>query len=302
MLSVGLVGAGPWAQMFTGRMLADSPEVSLECLWARRPEAAQSVAQQLGTSAAASFDELVDRVDAVAFSVAPDAQAELAPRAALAGKHLLLEKPLAFDLKGAQRIADAIEHSGVASLVLLTYRFSPQVREFLQAVDQRRVDYVDVSWLGSGAVAGSPFATPWRQRDRAALLDLGPHAFDLLESAAGPVTSLRARESAGFVNVWTQHANGAMGSLSLSVSVPGSMEPMRAVAVTESNRVTLADPSPALRGDVQRELVRAWIDQIGGVAGRPLPDVTYGLRLQRLLAATTSALEGGVEIHVADER
>ena len=37
----------------------------------------------------------------------------LAPRAAQAGKHLLLEKPLAFTLPEAEAIADAVDASGV---------------------------------------------------------------------------------------------------------------------------------------------------------------------------------------------
>ena len=106
---VGLVGAGPWASIMHGPMLAAGPETRLSGVWARRPEAAAALAADLGTVAAGSFDELLDGCDAVAFAVPPQVQAELGVRAAQAGKALLLEKPIALDLAGAQRLADAVE-------------------------------------------------------------------------------------------------------------------------------------------------------------------------------------------------
>src|SRR5687768_14983337 len=106
-LRVGLVGAGPWAAMVHAPVLAAGPETTLEVVWARRPEAAAELAGKFGAAPVSSFDELLGRCEALAFCVPPMVQAELAPVAAKAGKALLLEKPLAGDLDGAQRVADA---------------------------------------------------------------------------------------------------------------------------------------------------------------------------------------------------
>src|SRR4051812_23012614 len=106
---VGLVGAGPWAATMHGPVLATGPQTRLTAVWARRSEAAAQLAARLGTHAAGSYEELLDRCDAVAFAVPPDIQATLAPRAARAGKALLLEKPLALDLRAARTLADAVE-------------------------------------------------------------------------------------------------------------------------------------------------------------------------------------------------
>jgi predicted dehydrogenase len=295
-LRVGLVGAGPWAQMFTGRLLAASPAVSLEAVWARRPDAAESLAGKLGTIAASSFDELLATVDAVAFAVAPDAQAQLAPLAAHAGRHLLLEKPLAFDVAGAQRIASAVAAADVASVLLLTYRFSPQVREFVTASNTRALNHTSVSWLAGGALTGSPFATPWRQRADAALLDLGPHAFDLLVSSAGPIVSLRARERHGVVDVATRHESGALGTLTLSVTTPGDAAPLRATAATDEGVVELADPTPGLRSAVPASVAQSLVDAVNGVHDPWVADAAHGLRLQQLIATAQNALQSGAEI------
>ncbi|MBV9935452.1 MAG: Gfo/Idh/MocA family oxidoreductase, partial [Actinobacteria bacterium] len=92
-LDVGLVGAGPWAQFVHGPMLAAGPETRLAGVWARRPEAADELAVRFGSQAFATYDDLLDGCDAVAFAVPPMVQAELAVTAAQAGKALLLEKP-----------------------------------------------------------------------------------------------------------------------------------------------------------------------------------------------------------------
>jgi predicted dehydrogenase len=44
MIRVGLVGAGPWAGMFTAPMLASAPGMSLAAVWTRRPAAAEALA------------------------------------------------------------------------------------------------------------------------------------------------------------------------------------------------------------------------------------------------------------------
>ena len=71
----GLVGAGPWATVMHAPLLAGGPGTSLEAVWARREDAATELAQQYGASVAGSFDELLERCDAIAFAVPPDVQA-----------------------------------------------------------------------------------------------------------------------------------------------------------------------------------------------------------------------------------
>ncbi|WP_233158296.1 Gfo/Idh/MocA family protein, partial [Actinokineospora bangkokensis] len=130
-LRVGLVGAGPWAGTVHGPGLAAHPDTELTCVWARRPGAAEELARSLGTTTAPTVDDLLDRVDAVAFAVPPAVQGELAVRAAAAGKHVVLEKPLADSLESAERVAAAVAEAGVASVVVFIRRFAPETRQWL---------------------------------------------------------------------------------------------------------------------------------------------------------------------------
>ncbi len=79
-----------------------------------------------------SFEALLERCQAVAFAVPPDVQAELAIRAARAGRALLLDKPLALALEPAERLARAVEEAGVVTQLMLTHRFRSRTAGFLE--------------------------------------------------------------------------------------------------------------------------------------------------------------------------
>lgn len=126
-LRIGLVGAGPWARMTHAPALATHPGAVLSGVWGRRPEAADGLASAHGTEAytgEAGLDALLATSDAVAFAVPPDVQASLAVRAADAGCHLLLDKPVATTVAGAGAVAEAAGRAGVASVVFCTLRFA----------------------------------------------------------------------------------------------------------------------------------------------------------------------------------
>jgi len=282
-LRVGLVGAGPWASMSTGPMLTAGPATTLAGIWARRPEAPRELAARLGVPAFGGFAALLDACDAVAFAVPPDVQAALAPVAAAAGRHLLLEKPLAFTVEDAERIAAAAEAAGVVTQLMLTNRWTVAVDRFLADVRGAGPRVLTAGFVGSAALPGSPFATPWRRPDRA-LYDVGPHVLDLLEAAAGPATVVHARTSGAVTAVTLEHEGGAVSTATLSVATPGARGPLRCEAVTDDGRVVLADPGAEDRTAVRRRVTGDLAAAVA--AGRsPAIDVRHGLRLQRLLAA-----------------
>ncbi|MEU4425047.1 Gfo/Idh/MocA family oxidoreductase [Actinoplanes sp. NPDC024001] len=222
-VSVGLVGAGPWAATMHGPVLAAGPETRLAAVWARRPGAAADLAGRLGAYAAGSYEELLDRCEAVAFAVPPDVQAALAPRAARAGKALLLEKPLALDLRGAQALADAVADAGVVSQLVLTKRYHPRTREFLTEAAAFDAAGARSRYL-HGAFLDGELATGWRLTI-GALYDLGPHLLDLVDAALGPIEELRAAgDSRRWIEVTCEHRGGAVSQLSLSgaVGLPSS--------------------------------------------------------------------------------
>jgi predicted dehydrogenase len=194
-VSVGLVGAGPWARDMHAPTWASGPETRLVAVWARRLPAARALARAYGAQAVEAYDDLLDRCEAVAFAVAPDVQAELGIRAARAGRALVLEKPIALDLPAARALAQAVAEAGVVTQLVLTKRYHPATRAFLAAAAAFDAAGARACYL-HGAFLGGELASGWRLT-AGALPDLGPHILDLLDAALGPIAEARGRRTPG---------------------------------------------------------------------------------------------------------
>lgn len=288
-LRVGLVGAGPWAGLFHAPMLTGSGLTALEVVWARRPEAARELVAAHGGVAVERFEELLDRCDAVAFAVPPDVQADLAPLAAAAGKHLLLEKPLAFTLADAERITAAVDAAGVLTLMVLRNRFTRAGRTFVQAARASSPRGAQASFVTGAALAGSPFATPWRI-ERGAVHDLAPHVLDLLDAAMGPIVDLTATgDPRRWVSIVTHHEGGALGQTSLSITAPHVPGTLQVAVTTEDGLVTFDGARSDEEPGVGESLMAAWTTAIETGEDSEV-DVHRGLHLQRLLVRAEEQL------------
>jgi predicted dehydrogenase len=221
-LRFGVLGTGYWAREAHATALAAHGDTELVGVWGRDPAKAEAFGRRFGVAAYPDLDRLLSEVEAVAVAVPPDVQAELAVRAAGAGRHLLLDKPLALSRDDAERVADAVAANQVASLVFFTLRFLPEVAAWFRAAgDAGSWQGGTGAWLGSALEPGSPFAgSPWRQR-KGALWDLGPHLLALALPLLGPVERLAAGTGRGdTVHLILGHESGASSTLSLSQTVP----------------------------------------------------------------------------------
>jgi predicted dehydrogenase len=225
-LRFGVLGTGYWAQEAHATALAGHAGAELVGLWGRDPAKVEAAAARFGVEGFTDLDRLLDQVDAVAVAVPPDVQAELAVRAAAAGRHLLLDKPLALSLDGADRVAEAVAANRVASLIFFTLRFLPEVAAWMAEAEPAGDWHGgDGSWLGTALEPGSPFAgSPWRQR-KGALWDLGPHLLALALPTLGPVERVTTGTGLGdTVHLVLGHAGGASSTLTLSQTVPPAAE------------------------------------------------------------------------------
>jgi predicted dehydrogenase len=179
------------------------------------------VATAYGATTYDDVEAMFEAVDAVAFAVPPDVQAELAPRAAAAGCHLLLEKPLAIGLEAADNVLAAVRHHQVASVVFFTDRFVPERETWLQAQAAGGCLGADAAWLGSLQTPNNPFAdSPWRQVE-GALWDVGPHALAAVLPVLGPARSIvGARGPGDLVHLVLTHESRATSTLHLCLTMP----------------------------------------------------------------------------------
>ncbi len=221
-LRFGLLGTGHWAGEAHAPGIAGHDDATLVGVWGRDPAKAEALAGRFGAVGFEDLDSLLAAVDAVAIAVPPDVQADLAVRAAAAGRHLLLDKPLALSLEDARRVVDAVEASRVASVIFFTTRFDPEVAAWLDSLRQvGGWQGAQGTWFGSIFYAGSPYAESAWRRSKGALWDIGPHVLALAIPALGAVEHVTAASGLGdTVHLILGHRGGATSTLSLSLTAP----------------------------------------------------------------------------------
>jgi myo-inositol 2-dehydrogenase/D-chiro-inositol 1-dehydrogenase len=124
---IGLAGLGRMGRIHAASLAARCPSAELACVFDADAELAGQVAGQLGVDRASSFDSILndDRVDAVAIATPTGTHAELATRAAQAGKHVFCEKPISLDRAATVRVIDAVRAADRVFQVGFHRRFDP---------------------------------------------------------------------------------------------------------------------------------------------------------------------------------
>jgi UDP-N-acetyl-2-amino-2-deoxyglucuronate dehydrogenase len=187
--------------------------------------------------------------------------APLAIRAAQAGKHVIVEKPMAINLKDADQMIETCERNRVKLCVISQLRFSPAIQQIKQALEEsllgrvvlgdlymkfnRSQEYYDKgNWRGT-----------WEMDGGGALMNQGIHGVDLLRYLMGPVKSVsaHARTLARKIAVEDtavailEFQNGAVGVIEATTSVyPGSSRHLeinghRGTVVLEENSIVRWD-------------------------------------------------------------
>lgn len=219
---VGLLGTGPWAHRTHAPALAAHAGSDFAGVWGRRPEVAAELAHEYGVKVYEDPDELFAECDAVAFALPPDVQAAMAVRAAAAGCHLLLDKPVATTVDDARAVAEAVARHQVASVVFLTLRFAEPTASWVEEQAARSGWFTAAAhWLGAVFPPdGTPSAyadSPWRKA-KGGLWDVGPHALSVLIPVLGDVTAVSAtRGPSDVVQLALRHASGAASTAVLSL-------------------------------------------------------------------------------------
>ena len=117
-------------------------------------------------------------VDAVVVATPPSTHVAVALEAIEAGKHVLVEKPLAPTSNGARRLIDAAAAAGVVLMVGHTFEYNPAVRKLRELVSSQELGelyYIDSARLNLGLY----------QSDVNVILDLAPHDVSIINNVLG---------------------------------------------------------------------------------------------------------------------
>ena len=179
-LRIGIVGAGHFGR-FHALKAARAPRIALVGLSDPDPNRARLVAAEAGCAVLA-WPSLLDAVDAVIVAAPAEHHFALAGEALRAGKHVLVEKPIAATLEEADGLAALAAAHRVVLQVGHLLRYSAEHRAISERM--RRPLYID-------CVRIAPFKA--RGTDVSVILDLMIHDLDLvLALVDSPIASVDA--------------------------------------------------------------------------------------------------------------
>jgi predicted dehydrogenase len=205
----------------------------LVMVMSKSPARAQAVGEKYGVPYTTKVKDVLSNpdVDIVYIATPTVAHKDQAIAAAQAGKHVLVEKPLAMDLNEARAILDACRHAGVQCAAGHMMRFHGAHKEIKRILADRELGEI-VFARAQLTCWYPPIPGAWRQvwseGGGGALMDLGTHCLDLLEWFVGPVDRLTALvETVTFdyevedsATVLLRFANGAQGVVDVAFNVP----------------------------------------------------------------------------------
>lgn len=183
-LRVAIVGCGNMGRTHA-RTLAGLPDAEVALLVDPSAEAIERVRREVGLADVPSTADpaavVGEGIDAVVIATHHHLHPPLAVAAARAGKHVLIEKPLALTLEGCHEIEAAAAAGGVQVVVGFQARHCPYVRRAREALPRPRVlvgQMIDPRW-GDAHWAQDPVTGGGN------VLSQGVHTFDLLCYLAG---------------------------------------------------------------------------------------------------------------------
>ena len=243
-LNVGVLGAGQIAQAAHFIACRKAANVRLYAICdAAEDLLERMVAVHQPVMAFTDYAQMLGdpKVDAVIVAVADQFHIPLAIKALEAGKHVLVEKPVATTVEDAEALAAAAELHQRVVLVGHEKRYDPGIafaRDFIrdQIGDLIALKhwYCDSTYrypmtdavqplIESGQGVLRPPGDPKADRRRYLVLGHGSHMLDTARYLGGPITAIRARLSTrGETYCWfleTEFESGCLGQLDLTIAV-----------------------------------------------------------------------------------
>jgi predicted dehydrogenase len=325
---LGLIGLGWWGGVLTAAARASGSAEVVTC-YARSPETCAGFAAQQGCRAAESLDALLGdpEVDGVLIATPHSTHADLIERAAAAGRHIFVEKPMTLTVAEARRAIDAAERAGVVLQVGHNARRQPAVRRIKAMLDLGDLGtLLQLEGNRSGPAAHLPGLAPWRA-DRAespagGMAAMGTHIVDTFHYLAGParrvfafsVDRLDVRQIDDATAVTIEYESGALGYIGTSYFVPAvntvAAYGTDASAWSEQDgaRFYLQQRADAARTEQPIETIDSLADELrefaGCVlgAGAPETGATEGLEVAVVMEAIERSVRDGCAVEVADLR
>jgi len=187
-----------------------------------------------------SFEKMLKdaKADVITIATPSGLHADQGVEAAQAGKHVVMEKPMAISLTGADALVHACDKAGVQLFVVKQNRLNPPIQLLKRAIDRDRFGRIylascTVHWARPQEYYDQ---APWRgtwEFDGGAFMNQASHYVDLIQWLVGPVESVMAKTATLARRIETEDSgvailkfrNGALGSIEVTMlAYPRNLE------------------------------------------------------------------------------
>jgi len=141
-LRIGILGCGKIARLHAlGYKNATDLAQVVVCCDEYSVELAQTMAADFGADVTTRWQDVIERddVDAISICMPPYQHAEITLAAAAAGKHVLLEKPMAMNLDECKQLVVAADQAGITLMIGQNQRFQPEHVKIKELLDRQAI-------------------------------------------------------------------------------------------------------------------------------------------------------------------
>ena len=195
-ISIGLVGVANHGNTILNAITA-APNLTLVSCFDTNAAAAEQVSKKFGARAASSYDDLIrdPKLEAVALVTPNQLHADQACKAAAAGKHVFVEKPITNSIADAQAVIRTFKDAGLVLMVGHNTRRRLVFRRAKEILSKGMIGKVVAMEGNLSRPAGlQPGLPPWKADPKACPLlpmtQLGIHLVDTAEYLVSPIRSV----------------------------------------------------------------------------------------------------------------
>lgn len=224
------------------------------------PAQAKAFAEQYGCQCYPSAEALLQdkAVDIVTVCTPSGLHAHYAILAAMAKKHIVVEKPLAITAEQLDAVEQAVAENGVKATVIVQLRFCEAVQKLKTAIDSGvfgkiyNADCIMRYYRSEAYYTSSGWRGTWEMDGGGALMNQGIHGVDLIQYLMGGIhkvyaqcrTAARPIQTEDLAYMLVEYGNGAMGMIhGTTIADPG--QPRRITICGEKGSVVLEEDTIA---------------------------------------------------------
>jgi predicted dehydrogenase len=312
-LNVAILGGGIGEQHIHG--FAQLPgKFRIAAICDTNQELARRHADATGARATSEIDEVLDDtgIDIVDICLPPSMHVPVAIRALEAGKHVIVEKPMAGSLAEADQLVEAEALAATRVFPVFQYCFGKSFDQLdalrnAGLLGRPIVAALETHWSRDREYYSNPWRGTWERELGGAVLSHAIHAHDLLTRHFGPVAEVAAVvttranpiETEDCAAISLRMVDGALASSSITLGAASDTSRMRLVFEHLTAESTAAPYAPGCEGwtfTARNPDKQAEVDKVV----QDTPDAPEGYA--GLFAAIANALDGrpGREVTIKD--